>query len=29
MDGKDKGVIEKTIEAVEEFASEVKDAQNT
>ena len=26
MDGKDKGVIEKTIEAVEEFASEVKDA---
>jgi hypothetical protein len=26
MDDKDKGVIEKTIEAVEEFASEVKDA---
>jgi hypothetical protein len=24
-DGKDKGIIEKTIEAVEEFASEVKD----
>jgi hypothetical protein len=26
MDDKDKGIIEKTIEAVEEFASEVKDA---
>jgi hypothetical protein len=26
MDDKDKGIIQKTIEAVEEFASEVKDA---
>ena len=26
MDDKDKGIIERTIEAVEEFASEVKDA---
>lgn len=26
MGGKDKGVIEKTIEAVEQFASEVKEA---
>jgi hypothetical protein len=26
MDDKDKGIVEKTIEAVEEFASEIKEA---
>lgn len=28
MDDKDKGMVEKTIEAVEEFVSEIKDAAN-